>query len=86
MQEDDLSTGTDLSKESLILNDTDGDTLLNIHKQADDITDVAFSSDTTTALTALAMKSDGDSLTYALSNSNHTVTASAGGREIFTLH
>ena len=85
VQEDDLSTGTDLSKESLILNDTDGDTLLNIHKQADDITDVAFSSDTTTALTALAMKSDGDSLTYALSNSNHTVTASAGGREIFTL-
>jgi len=55
----------------------------NITKGADDIADVKFTN--TNALQALNLTSHGTALSYALSNSDHTITATAGGNTIFTI-
>ncbi|WP_071626384.1 immunoglobulin-like domain-containing protein [Poseidonibacter lekithochrous] len=80
VDEDDLASGSDTSKESTVVTQT-----LNITKNKDDISDVSFDASTKTALEALALKSNNVLITYTLSNSNHTITAKAGADTIFTI-
>ncbi|MCP4128473.1 MAG: hypothetical protein GY753_15635, partial [Gammaproteobacteria bacterium] len=58
---------------------------LNIVRAQDDIADVTFTATTISTLTALGLTSDGNTIDYALSNSNHTITANDGVKDIFTI-
>ena len=82
LDEDDLATGSQTApKDALSVEQT-----VTINKAADDIADVYFDNDTITTLNGENLTSNGVALSYALSNSNHTLTASAGGVEIFTVN
>ncbi|MCP4127163.1 MAG: hypothetical protein GY753_08890, partial [Gammaproteobacteria bacterium] len=58
---------------------------INITKAADNITDTKFTAATITTLDGLGLTSDGNTINYALSNSDHTITANDGGKDIFTI-
>ncbi len=58
---------------------------INITKAADNITDTKFTAATITTLDALSLTSDGNTINYSLSNSDHTITANDGGKDIFTI-
>ncbi len=58
---------------------------INITEVVDAITDTKFSAATVTALNALSLTSDGNTINYALSNSDHTITANGGGKNIFSI-
>ncbi|MCP3880556.1 MAG: hypothetical protein GY701_19525, partial [Sulfitobacter sp.] len=58
---------------------------IKITETVDDITDTKFTAATITALDALSLTSDGNTINYVLSNSNHTITANDGGKDIFTI-
>jgi len=79
VNEDDLSSGSDTTKESLIVH---GD--LGIAKGPDDVANVVF--DRNEVQTALSdLKSGGIALTYTLSANAEVLTAKAGTKEIFTI-
>ncbi|WP_327785498.1 DUF5801 repeats-in-toxin domain-containing protein [Zhongshania aliphaticivorans] len=59
--------------------------LLNISKTQDDISDVVFNAATITQLESQNLSSGDTDLSYAISNSGHTLTASAGGDDVFVL-
>jgi T1SS-143 domain-containing protein len=79
VDEDDLSTGSD-QNDNLIISSN-----LNIIKAADDINDVKFEDTIITNLQNLSLKSNSYDLSYALSDDNHTLNATANGVDIFTL-
>ena len=79
VDEDDLSNGSDQTGSVTVTQN------FNITKGADDISDVKFDATTLTTLTNKGLQSGGVALTYALSNGDHTVTATAGGTDIFTI-
>ena len=78
VDEENLSDGSNPNGSALTVTDN-----FNITKGADDIADVRFTD--TNALQALGLTSDGTALSYALSSDGHTVTATAGGNNIFTI-
>ncbi len=80
LYEKNLSDGSDSDNSKLtVTND------FSITKGADDIADVKFDTTTTDALDNLNLTSHGTALSYEISNSNHTLTAKADDREIFTV-
>ncbi|WP_420230624.1 Ig-like domain-containing protein [Psychrobacter sp. ER1] len=81
LNEDDLTGGTDTAPDALRTTRN-----LGITKAADDISDVVFTGVTTAGLEALALESNGEPLTYQVSNGGHTVVASsATGNSVFTM-
>ncbi|WP_320158535.1 VCBS domain-containing protein [Psychrobacter sp. SWN149] len=81
LNEDDLTDGTDATPDALRATRN-----LGITKAADDISDVVFTGVTTAGLEALALESNGEPLTYQVSNDGHTVVASsATGNSVFTI-
>ncbi|MGE6439928.1 VCBS domain-containing protein [Psychrobacter sp. NPDC078409] len=80
LNEDDLTGGTDTTPDALRVTRN-----LGITKAADDISDVIFTGVTTAGLEALALESNGEPLTYQVSNDGHTMVASAIGSEVFTI-
>ncbi|MEH6768614.1 VCBS domain-containing protein, partial [Psychrobacter sp.] len=81
LNEDDLAGGTDTTPDALRAMRN-----LGITKAADDISDVVFTGVTTAGLEALALASNGEPLTYEVSNDGHTVVASsATGNSVFTI-
>ncbi|WP_320159126.1 VCBS domain-containing protein [Psychrobacter sp. NG27] len=81
LNEDDLTGGTDTTPDALRATRN-----LGITKAADDISDVVFTGVTTAGLEALALESNGEPLTYQVSNGGHTVVASsATGNSVFTI-
>ncbi|MGP9519906.1 MULTISPECIES: VCBS domain-containing protein, partial [unclassified Psychrobacter] len=80
LNEDDLTGGTDTTPDALRAMRN-----LGITKAADDISDIVFTGVTTAGLEALSLESNGEPLTYEVSNNGHTVVASAVGSEVFTI-
>lgn len=83
LDEDDLATGSDTDKESLV----SADTTLGITTGKDDITDVVFDLAKIQADSNMtSLKSNGQALTFSLSDSNHELTAKDhNGNEVFVV-